>query len=85
MKMDAATRAAWLDRRSHQRVTREVQSGLYECDTCVRPAAAISHSGDGSPVIVECPKCFLLRIEKERAVRPSRAELVARVNAAVGV
>jgi hypothetical protein len=84
-RMSATDRAAWMNGRTHAAISNEVVTGVYTCDTCEDSARAISHSGNGTPVVVECPKCFLARTERERACRPSRAELIARVNAAVGI
>ena len=68
-----------------EQISRAVMNGEYVCDECDAPATAIGHGGNGTPVNVRCAGCFLKAMEDMRRNRPSREELMARVNAAVGV
>lgn len=76
MKMDAATRTAWYN-------GKDVRAADFTCDTCDSPAVALSHSGRGSDVMVECGACYMARTEAERKNRPTRSELISRVNEAI--
>ena len=77
-------RDQWFRGKRHREISTAVVRGAYGCDTCGEPSAAISHSGEGSRVVVACPKCYRAALDAERANRPSRAALIARVNAAIG-
>lgn len=54
--------------------------GECACDDCGAPSIAIGHSGDGTPTTVQCTDCFLAAHRAERATRPSRAEMIRRVD-----
>lgn len=84
-RVSQADRKAWMygSTKDHQRVSRAVSGGEHQCDTCDETAVAIGHKGDGTPVVVSCRVCFLASIERDRATRPSRAELMASVEAAI--
>lgn len=82
-RMDAAERAQWFRGVKAQQTIDRIHNGAFHCDDCESRAVAISHQGTGSAVRVECSVHFLARLAADRAVRPSRAELVARVNASV--
>lgn len=85
-KMKSKERRDWFTKggKRHQKVSQKATHGGYDCDTCGAPSAAISHSGEGSPIVVACPKCYLAALNAARATRPSRDELAARVNASIG-
>lgn len=78
-------RKAWMygTSRDHQRVSHAVNGGEHQCDTCDETAVAIGHKGEGTPVVVSCRSCFLASIARDRATRPTREELMARVEAAI--
>lgn len=85
IRMTKANRLAWRDdtKRQHAAITRQVAAGHFHCDNCPDAAVAISAAAD-TPVRVECARHFKARLERERAERPSREELAARVSAAIG-
>jgi len=85
MTMTRDERHAWLDgsRRDNQRISEAVSRGAYGCDSCGAPSIAIGHKGTGTPVVVACHPCFTAALASDRAARPSRDEMVRRVNAAL--
>jgi len=85
-RMTETERRDWMTKtgKRHQEISHKATHGAYECDTCGSPSASVGHAGEGTPVVVACGGCYLAALNAERATRPSRAELVARVNAAIG-
>lgn len=86
-RLSDAQRHEWMNgtRKQAAAVQALVTAGQVQCDTCEAPAVAIGHQGEGTPVRVECGACFLARLNADRATRPTRDQLVARANAAVGL
>lgn len=84
-RMTKVDRARWMNgtEADHREVSETVRRGDHQCDDCDAVALTIGHSGVGTSVRVHCRTHFLAHLDAERATRPSRSELIARVNAAV--
>jgi hypothetical protein len=82
-RMNEQDRQDWMNgKRNAYDIASDVTGGeAYQCDECDSPARAITHKGSGSRPVVQCAEHFKAMLARDRADRPSRAELVARVSA----
>lgn len=85
-RMTESQRKQWMHgtKRQSAAILALVTARQIGCDSCAEPAISMTHNGEGSAVRCECGPCFLASLKAARAVRPSREQLVARVNAAIG-
>jgi hypothetical protein len=72
-RMDATTRTRWMAGKVN------VEASEHQCDRCDAPAVMIGHRGAGTTPHLFCADHFRADLAAERATRPSREELFARV------
>jgi hypothetical protein len=59
-RMSKKERHDWMHRtgRVHVDLSDRATHGGFACDDCGAPSISISHTGDGTPVVVRCVDCF---------------------------
>jgi hypothetical protein len=84
-RMSGSDRLAWAEgsRKDHERLSKAAVGGQFRCDNCNDAAITIGHAGQGTPIVLRCRSCYLRTLEEMRRNRPTRDELIARVNAAI--
>jgi hypothetical protein len=87
LRMTEFERTQWMNgtRIQHSVITSHVAQGFFHCDECSATAVAIAHDGTGSAVRVQCAEHYLAHLRGARSVRPSGAELAARIAEAVEI